>query len=94
VVESLGGLGYAVIAAESGRVALSLLDRGTEVDLVFSDVLMPDGMSGFQLASEIRCRLPRFAIILTSGMSGIPGVTHKSMLYTLFTRESESFSGL
>jgi DNA-binding LytR/AlgR family response regulator len=41
------------------------------VDLVLSDVLMPDGMSGFQLAREIRRRLPHMAIVLTSGMTGI-----------------------
>jgi CheY-like chemotaxis protein len=69
VVEVLEGLGYTAISAESGPRALSLLDGGVTVDLVLSDVLMPDGMSGFQLAHEIRRRLPRLPIVLTSGIT-------------------------
>ncbi|HVC62341.1 MAG TPA: ATP-binding protein [Acetobacteraceae bacterium] len=74
VVEVLEGLGYAAIAADSGPGALSLLDGGVAVDVVLSDVLMPDGMSGFDLAREIRHRRPRLAIVLTSGMTALSGV--------------------
>jgi PAS domain S-box-containing protein len=70
VVEMLEHLGYTAIAAESGPRALAMLDQGAAVDVVVSDVLMPDGMSGFQLAHEIRSRLPHLAIVLTSGMAG------------------------
>jgi PAS domain S-box-containing protein len=94
VVEVLETLDYVVIAAESGPAALTLLDTGTEVDLVFSDVLMPDGMSGFQLAREIRRRLPRMAIILTSGMSGIPGTTEKTMQNLPILRKPYKFEDL
>jgi CheY-like chemotaxis protein len=73
VVEVLEEWGYAATAAESGPRALSLLDSGVPVDVVLSDVLMPDGMSGFQLAREIRRRLPCLPIVLTSGMTGIAG---------------------
>ena len=73
LVEVLEGLDYAVTAAGSGPEALNLLDSGTAVDVVLSDVLMPDGMSGIQLAREIRRRLPRLAIVLTSGMTTISG---------------------
>ncbi len=75
----LEGLGYAVIAAENGPGALNLLDGGVAFDVVFSDVLMPDGMSGFQLAREIRRRLPQVAIVLTSGMTNISGVAEDAM---------------
>ena len=71
VVELLQGLGYTTIAVESGPAALTLLQDGLVVDVVLSDVLMPDRMSAFQLAREIRRRLPRQAIVLTSGMTGI-----------------------
>jgi PAS domain S-box-containing protein len=73
VVEVLEEWGYVATAAESGPRALSLLDSGVAVDVVLSDVLMPDGMSGFQLAREIRRRLPCLPIVLTSGMTGIAG---------------------
>jgi CheY-like chemotaxis protein len=69
MVELLEGFGYDVFAAESGPGALTLLDGGLAVDLVVSDVLMPDGLSGFQLAREIRRRSPRLPIVLTSGMT-------------------------
>jgi PAS domain S-box-containing protein len=70
VVEVLESLGYTTVAAESGPAALLVLDGGAAVDVVVSDVLMPDGMSGFQLAREIRRRSPNLAIVLTSGMTG------------------------
>ena len=73
VVEALEGLGYVAIAVENGPMALNLLDSGTVVDVVVSDVQMPDGMSGFQLARAIRHRLPRQAIVLTSGMTRFAG---------------------
>ncbi len=79
VVEVLEGLGYITIAAESGPRALHLLDSGFAVDVVVSDVLMPDGMSGFQLVREIRRRLPRLAIVLTSGMTAISGVEEEAL---------------
>ncbi len=71
-VEMLEHLGCTVIAADSGPRALAMLDQGAAVDVVVSDVLMPDGMSGFQLAQQIRARQPRLAIVLTSGMAGDP----------------------
>jgi len=74
VVDVLEDFGFLVNAADSGPAALSLLDSGLTVDLVFSDVLMPEGMSGFELAREIRRRLPRLPILLTSGMTGLQGV--------------------
>ena len=79
VVEALMDLGHSAIAAESGPAALNLLDSGVVVDVVLTDVLMPDGMSGFQLAREIRRRLPRLAIALTSGMPEISGTAEDAM---------------
>jgi PAS domain S-box-containing protein len=70
LVEMLEHLGCTVMAAESGPQALAMLEKGAAVDVVVSDVLMPDGMSGFQLAEQIRARLPHLAIVLTSGMAG------------------------
>ena len=79
VVAVLEGFGYATITAESGPAALTLLDTGMAVDVVLSDVLMPGGMSGFQLAQEIRRRLPRLAIVLTSGMTAFSGAAEDAM---------------
>jgi CheY-like chemotaxis protein len=68
-IELLHDIGYIAIEAESGPAALRLLESGVAVDVVFSDVRMPDGMSCFQLAHEIRRRLPGTPVVLTSGVA-------------------------
>ncbi|MFL1462015.1 MASE4 domain-containing protein [Roseococcus sp. DSY-14] len=66
-VESLSDLGYRVEAARDAAEALALLDRGARVDVLFSDVVMPGGMNGVQLAVEARRRRPGLRVVLTSG---------------------------
>ncbi|MEE8270345.1 MAG: response regulator [Alphaproteobacteria bacterium] len=61
-------LGYRVVAsAENGRAALAMLDRAGEVDLLFTDVVLPGGLSGVQLAREARARMPDLKVLFTSG---------------------------
>ena len=63
----LRDLGYEIREAETGRRALQLIDEGMAVDLVFSDVIMPHGMSGIELAHELGRRLVAPRVLLTSG---------------------------
>ena len=63
----LKNLGYQVIEAENAPAAIDVLRSGKAVDLVFSDVVMPGGMSGFGLARWIREHMPAVRILLTSG---------------------------
>ncbi|MEC5126592.1 ATP-binding protein [Verrucomicrobiales bacterium BCK34] len=61
-------LGCSVIEAESGRQALDLWpDIQDEIALVVSDVVMPEGVSGWDLARELRKKRPEVGILLTSG---------------------------
>jgi PAS domain S-box-containing protein len=60
-------LGYVVLSAETGSAALKIIEADTSLDLVFSDVVMPDGMSGVELAREIGSRRPGLPVLLTSG---------------------------
>jgi CheY-like chemotaxis protein len=62
--------GYEVITASSGKQALELADSQI-IDLLLSDQLMP-GMTGTQLAREIRARMPNARIVLISGVNEIP----------------------
>jgi CheY-like chemotaxis protein len=66
-VERLQTLGYRTIEAEGGQQALDILERGEPPDLVFSDVVMPGGISGFDLALRIRETWPTLKVLLTSG---------------------------
>jgi signal transduction histidine kinase len=66
-VESLSELGYRVLAASNGAAALKLLDGGSDVDLLFTDVVMPGGMNGRQLADEAVRRRPGLRVLFTTG---------------------------
>ena len=63
----LTSLGYRVLTAEDGRAALALLDERRDVDLVLTDVVMPGGMSGFDLGRAIGERFPGVKVAYVSG---------------------------
>ncbi|MDZ7670130.1 MAG: ATP-binding protein [Gammaproteobacteria bacterium] len=63
----LAELGYRVSTAGSGPEALELLDAQSDVDLLFTDVIMPGGMSGREVAEEARRRRPGLRVLFTSG---------------------------
>lgn len=66
-LKRLEALGYAVIEASDGQSALRMLEEGEPVDLVFSDVVMPGELSGYDLLREVQNRFPNMATLLTSG---------------------------
>jgi PAS domain S-box-containing protein len=63
----LTSLGYRVIATGSGAEAIEILKRGAEVDLLFTDVVMPDGMGGKELATEAAKVRPGIKTLFASG---------------------------
>jgi signal transduction histidine kinase/ActR/RegA family two-component response regulator len=69
VGEMLDQLGYEVMRAGSAAAALGALADGRSVDLIFSDIMMPGGMNGVELAREIRNRRSNVPVLLTSGYS-------------------------
>jgi PAS domain S-box-containing protein len=68
-VTRLRHLGYEVLEASSGAEALLLLETSSNVDLLFTDVVMPGGMSGSELSVQVRSLFPGTRILLTSGYS-------------------------
>ena len=64
--EILVELGYRVLAAHDGARALQVLD-GNPIDLLFTDVVMPGGMNGRQLADEAMRRRPGLKVLFTTG---------------------------
>lgn len=73
VTKQLERLGFVVQAVGDARTALEQLDQGQRFDLLFSDIMMPGGMNGRELAEEVRRRWPDLPILLTSGFSDDPG---------------------
>lgn len=67
VAKLLTKMGYLVTSAEDGKEALALLDRGMQFDLLYTDVVMPGGINGQQLAEEVRKRDPVMKVLFTSG---------------------------
>jgi signal transduction histidine kinase/ActR/RegA family two-component response regulator len=69
VSEMLMQLGYEVTRAASAAAALGALADGRSVDLIFSDIMMPGGMTGVELAREVKRRRSDIPVLLTSGYS-------------------------
>jgi len=65
--QMLEGAGLTVVHAKSARDAFRELEGNRGIDVVFSDVMMPGGMSGAELAREIRARWPELPVVLTTG---------------------------
>jgi len=67
VVDVLSDLGYAVLEAVDGRSGLQILDSGTRIDLLLTDVGLPGGMNGRQLADAARQRRPGLKVLFVTG---------------------------
>ena len=72
-------LGYRVVEAEDGPSALRVLDAHPDVGLLFTDVIMPGGMNGPELADEVRRRRPGMKVLYTSGYTE-DGIVRNGML--------------
>ena len=75
----LSALGYRVLEAADAAAACQVVERGEQIDLVFTDVIMPGPVSSLQLAERVRARLPHAEILYTSGYAeGV--LTHEGRL--------------
>jgi len=66
----LESFGYRTLQAENGEQALDQLERFPEIDLLFSDLVMPNGLNGYDLAGQARARHNHLKVLLASGFSG------------------------
>ena len=67
VVEMLSDLGYYVLKAKDAQSALTVIESGAHIDLLFTDVVMPGPLRSPELARMARERLPDIAVLYTSG---------------------------
>jgi len=63
----LEALGYRVVTAETAKDAIEAVEQGCTPDLLFTDVIMPGGMNGRDLAEHLRRRRPALKVLYTSG---------------------------
>jgi CheY-like chemotaxis protein len=70
VVNQLRGLGYRVREAEDANAALAILGAAERVDLLFTDMILPGGINGKELATEARTKCPDLKVLFTSGFPG------------------------
>jgi PAS domain S-box-containing protein len=75
-VRQLAELGYRVLEAEHAAAALAILS-GEHVDLLFTDVVMPESMDGIDLASHAISLRPGLKVLLTSGFPGVRGADQR-----------------
>ncbi|MCW1413744.1 PAS domain S-box protein [Rhizobium sp. 1AS11] len=78
-VARLASMGYKVCEVENGHRALDLLQENPDVALLFTDIVMPGGMTGDELAREVRILRPDIAVLFTSGYSE-PGLAGKGIV--------------
>ncbi|MGY3550953.1 signal transduction histidine kinase/CHASE3 domain sensor protein/ActR/RegA family two-component response regulator [Bradyrhizobium sp. USDA 4472] len=76
VTAQLQSLGYKTVAAGDSKAALQMIEDGQAFDLLFTDVVIPGGMSGRELADEVAKRRPGLKVLYTSGYTDNAIVHH------------------
>jgi CheY-like chemotaxis protein len=67
-VRVLSRMGYRILEADNGLAAMKLWqDYAGQIDLLFSDMVMPEGLTGLDLAEKLRAKKPSLKVIITSG---------------------------
>jgi CheY-like chemotaxis protein len=72
----LSELGFESTVAHSAKEALEQMASGDRPKLIFTDIIMPGGISGLELARKLRSRFPELPILLTTGYSEEVGSAH------------------
>lgn len=62
-------MGFEVVIAHSAQEAMQMINCLPQIDLLFSDIVMPGGTNGLELANHVRERLPELPVLLASGFS-------------------------
>lgn len=72
-IEMLSEIGYTVLEAANGSQALDVIEADPEIAVLFTDVGLPGGMNGRQLADEACRRRPQLLVLYTTGYVWIGG---------------------
>ena len=80
VLAQLQSLGYTTLSAARGREALAIVDGDQPFELLFTDVIMPGGVSGRQLAEAVQAKRPSVRVLYTSGYTDNAILEHGQLL--------------
>lgn len=80
-VQSLIDSGYDVIEAETGDEAVSFLDQGRPVDVLFTDIRMPGTVNGWQVAEAFRAAKPGLPVLYATGHSTLQTPVSGSLFF-------------
>ena len=69
-IQRIQDLGFKTAQADSGDAAYGMLKDGIDVDVLFSDVVMPGNLNGYELATKVSKEFPHIKILLTTGYAG------------------------
>ena len=87
--EMLTCLGFSVVHVASPDAALGALANARSIDIVLSDIMMPGGVSGLDLAREIRRRQPNLPVVLVTGYAeAAVNIADGKLLLKPYTLES------
>ena len=70
-----------MVEAETGYEALAQLERNDDVALLFTDVVMPGGMTGDELANRVRAERPQIKVLFTSGYAE-PSIAERELAHS------------
>ena len=87
IVQVLGQLGFEVVEAENANAALEQLREDRDFDLLFSDMVMPGGLTGRDLAEEAKRLRPEMRILLTTGYADHPSLETADTAEIAFLRK-------
>jgi PAS domain S-box-containing protein len=77
--EALLDLGYRVLEAADGQMALAIVEQHPEIELLFTDVVLTGGMNGRALADEVSRRRPALPVLFTTGYTS-NAIVHQGLL--------------
>jgi len=86
-IRQLTDLGYRVRAAANGPAGLALLDADDAVDLLFTDIVMPERMTGYELAQAVRARRPQIKVLFATGFAEAPAAAQQPQPGALVLRK-------
>jgi len=77
VIRQLHDLGYRTIEADGGAGALQMVKEGALFDLLLTDVIMPGGITGYELSDQLRADRPDLKVLFTSGYTELAATSDR-----------------